>query len=164
MSLPVSFFLALITALFGTALLPNVRLMAFAPFLALLYMRKSFVTSLWIACLSGLLIDLLASQHRFGIYGLGYCLITVLLYSQRKHFFDDKPLGLALFTALISFFSTSLQLIVFERGISLTWKLACTDLIGMPLLDAVYAFVWFTCPIKVYQHILSSKKPEKEAS
>jgi rod shape-determining protein MreD len=163
LSLLVSFFLALVTALFGSALLPNVRLMAFAPFLALLYMRKSFVTSLWIACLSGLLIDLLASQHRFGIYGLGYGLITVLLYSQRKHFFDDKPLGLALFTALISFVSSTLQLLAFERSISLTWKLACTDLIGMPLVDAVYAFVWFTCPIKVYQH-LTAKKPQKETS
>ncbi len=151
--LSVSFCLALAAALFGTALLPGVRLMAFAPFLALVYMRKSLIASLWMACLCGLLIDLLTSQYRFGINGLIYCLVTAALYPQRKHFFDDKSLSLALFTALISLLATLLQLLVFEKGISLTWKLALSDLIGMPVLDGVYAFIWFTCPIKVYHQV-----------
>jgi rod shape-determining protein MreD len=148
-----AFALALIAAFFGTALLPSVRLIAFAPFLAIVYMRKSFITSLWIACLCGFIIDLLASQMRFGVYGLNYCATTVILYHQRRHFFEDKSLALAIYTALISCVTTALQMIVFQKGVPFNLKLLVTDLIGMPILDACYVFLWFTCPIKGYHQL-----------
>jgi rod shape-determining protein MreD len=138
---------------FGTAFFPNIRLHSFAPFFALAYNRKSLMTSLWIAALCGIAVDLLCSQLKFGLYSLNYCLTTLLSYRQKKHFFEDKPLALSLFTALISGISTLIQLLLtyaFDQGLPFTWKLALTDLIGMPCIDALYAFVWFSCPMQAY--------------
>lgn len=151
-----SFFLGLFAALFGTAFMPRIHLLAFAPFLAIVYTRKSFPASLWWAFICGIIIDLLSSELRFGINAINYCLATVLIYRQKKHFFDDKPMALSLFTALVSSVSTLLHiafLYSFDKKIPLNWMTAVTSLIGMPIADAIYAFVWFTCPIKLYMHI-----------
>lgn len=155
-SLVISFFLALSMAIFGTVLFPNFRLIAFAPFLAIIYTRTTFITSLWAAFACGLIIDLMSSQFRFGIYALNYCLTTVMIYKQKRHFFDDKPLALSIFTTAISSTSTLLQLLllyVFDNRIPFSWKLVIADLVGMPVLDGAYAFLWFTCMIKLFHYI-----------
>lgn len=150
------FSLALFFALFGTALLPAIRLLAFIPFLALLYNRRGFIASLWIASLCGLIVDLLSSEFRLGIHALSYCLTTLLLYQQKRHFFEDKPVALSLFTLLISIVSTILQLTlisIFDRALPLSGKLLLTDLILLPAADAVFAFIWFSCPMMLFLHI-----------
>jgi rod shape-determining protein MreD len=151
-----SFSLALFAALFGTVFFPNIRLMAFAPFLAIVYNRRSFVFSLWIASLCGLILDLSSSQMRFGFFALCYALMTLLIYKQKRHFFEDKPLALACFAALISFATTGVQLFLqcaFESQVQLSWSLFLSDLIAMPIADAIYAFLWFTLPIRGYQYL-----------
>lgn len=151
-----SFSLALFFALWGTALLPHLRLLAFAPFLALLYNKRSFVKSLWIASLCGLIIDLLCSELRLGVHALNYCGTTLLLYKQKRHFFEDKALALSLFTLLISIVSTILQFFlisIFGQGLPLSAKLILADLLVMPVADAVYAYLWFTCPMLLYAYI-----------
>lgn len=150
------FSLALFFVLFGTVFLPHVRLLAFSPFLALLYNRSRFMAALWIASFCGLTIDLLSSEFRFGIHALNYCLTTFLLYQQKKHFFEDKPLALSLFTILISIVSTVLQLLlisIFDHPLPLSGKLLVTDLLLMPIADAIYAFVWFSCPMMLFAYI-----------
>lgn len=149
------FFLALLATLFGTLFFPHLRLLTFSPFLALVYNRTSLISSLWIASICGLVLDLTSAEIRFGTYALNFCITTVFLYSQKKHFFEDKLLSLSLFTALISSVSTIVQLFLsslFGRGFSLSLKLLFTDLIAMPLVDALYAFLWFSCPIILYSH------------
>ncbi len=151
-----SFSLALFFATCGTVFLPRVHLFAFSPFLALLYNNTSFIKSLWMASLCGLIIDLLSSEFRFGVHALNYCLTTLLLYKQKKHFIEDKALALSLFTVIISIVSTPLQFFListFGRALPLSGKLILTDLMIMPVADAVYAFLWFTCPLKLYAHI-----------
>ncbi len=150
------FGLALFFSLFGTAFLPNVHLLAFSPFFALLYNRKSFIAALWIAALCGLSIDLLSSNLRLGLHALTACLTTLVLYQQKKHFFEDKPLALSLFTLLISIVFTLIQLLVisiFERALPFSGKQLLTDCLIMPLFDAVYAYLWFSCPMMLYLHI-----------
>ncbi len=150
------FFLASAITIFGGVLLPSVQLLAFSPFFALVYNRKSFIASLWIAILCGILSDLLCSQLKFGLYALNYCLTTTLIYQQKKHFFEDKPTALSLFTVLISSTSTFLQLLLtyaFDKGLPFSWKLVLTDLIEMPFIDGVYAYLWFFCPMQLYVFI-----------
>ncbi len=150
------FFLALFFALCGNVFLPWVHLFAFSPFLALLYYKTSFAKSLWIASLCGIVIDLLSSEFRFGVHSLNYCLITLLLYQQKKHFVEERSLALSLFTLLISAASTLVQFFlisIFDRALPFSGKLLITDLVIMPLADATYAFIWFTCPMKLYVHI-----------
>ena len=94
------FSIAAFFALFATALFPQVKFLAFSPFLALLYNRSNFHTSLWIASLCGLMIDLLSSEFRLGIHALTYCLATFLLYQQKKHFFSKiSSLALSLYSS-----------------------------------------------------------------
>ncbi len=131
------------------------KLFAFSPFLAIFFNCSNFQRSLWIASLCGLMIDLLSSEFALGLYALNYCLTTLLLFNQKKHFFDDKPLALSLFTMLISIVSTVVQWVlicIFERGLPLSGKLLLTDLVAMPLIDAAYAYVWFSCPMMLYLH------------
>lgn len=150
------FSLALFFAIFGTVFLPDIRLFAFSPFLALLYNKTSLVRALWIATLCGLIIDLFCSEFHLGVYALNFCLTTLILYKQKKHFFEDKPLALSLFTALISIVSTVILLLlifVFDHGLPFSKRLIVTDLVIMPIADALYAFLWFFCPMRLYLHI-----------
>jgi rod shape-determining protein MreD len=150
------FFLACFFALFGAALTQEVKLLAFSPFLALLYNRFTFQGSLWIASLCGLIIDLVSSQFCLGVYALNYCVTTFILYRQRKHFFEDKPLALCLFTLFISAVSTGLDLLfiaAFADSVPFSRNLLWADLVAMPLLDAVFAYFWFCCPIMLYLHV-----------
>jgi len=155
-SLLYSFALAISAALFGTVFFPNLRLMAFAPFLAIAYNRLSLTSALWISTLCGLALDLFSSQMHFGFFSLSYALTTLLIYQQKRHFFDEKPQALSIFTALISIVATCIQLLLnylFDKQILFSWKLVMSDLIGMPMIDALYAFLWFTLPIRLYLHI-----------
>ena len=150
-----SFFLAVMASLFGTLFFPHIRILTFSPFLALTYNRTSLVSSMWIAALCGLILDLTSSELRIGTCALNFCITTLFLYRQKKHFFEDKLLALSLFTALISTVSTIVQLFLsslFGSAFRLTAKLLFTDLIAMPLVDAVYAFLWFSCPILLYAY------------
>jgi rod shape-determining protein MreD len=144
------FLLALSAAIFGSIFLPSFHMMAFAPFLALAYMRKSLLSSLWLALFSGIFIDLTTSEMRFGMHALCYLLVTFLLYKQKRHFFDDQPIALSIYTALISALA-SLILLIFRR-IPFTPSFFFTDLFLMPALDAIYAFFWFTCPLRLYHY------------
>lgn len=147
------FSLSLLAALFATALFPTLPLCAFAPFLALLYQRRSFLFSLWIASACGLLIDLISAEMRLGIYAFNYAITTLLLYRQKKHFFEDKPLAISLYTAAISILSTLIQAGLFTlSGRKLIWsaKWVVTDLLLMPALDALYAALWICCPCLLY--------------
>jgi rod shape-determining protein MreD len=150
------FTLAVFFALFGSVFLPYVHLLVFSPFLGLLYTRCNFVKALWIASLCGFVMDLLSSEFRFGIQALAYALTTLLLYKQKKHFFEDKPLALSLFTLLISIVSTLCQwslISLFDRALPLSGKFLFTDLVVMPLVDAGYAFLWFSCPMMLFLHL-----------
>lgn len=150
------FILALCVALLGTCLFPSVRLIAFAPFLALLFMRANFLSALWISALTGLLLDIFTSQMRFGSYSFCYCLTALFTYHQRRHFFADKPLALSLYTALIACVCTLLELVMQSAGsgkLAFTARLILVDVIGMSLVDAIYAFVCFTLPMKIYNYL-----------
>ena len=133
---------------------PIAPLIAFAPFLALTYYRFSFIPSLWMATLCGLISDLL-SPHIFGIYALNYACVTFLIFRYRIYFVE-KPIGLASLTLLISIISSCLSIILFFLyGIPLPFTLKgfCTDFTLMPLLDGVYALLCFSYPLILYRFL-----------
>lgn len=151
-----SFALALFATLFGSVFFPLVHLTTFAPFLGIVYHKETLSKSLWIALGCGVILDLLSSEMRFGLYSLNFVLITLALYAQKKHFFEDKPLGLSLFTVLIAASSTLLQLILahlFDRGIPFSSSMIAVDVFLMSAVDGLYAFLWFTCPMRLYTYI-----------
>lgn len=150
------FLLALFATLFGTIFFPNIRLVTFAPFLAFSYNRLSLPKVLWLSFGCGLIIDCLSAELHFGLYALNFVIVSAILYSQRRHFFEEKATALALFTTVIAALSTTLQLVlihIFDKEMALSWKTYLTDVVGMSILDGIYAFLWFTCPMRLYTYI-----------
>ncbi len=168
----IPFFLALFFALFGTAFFPSFRLFAFSPFLAILYHRVALLPALWVSLFCGCILDLFSSQFRFGIFGLDFAVTTLFLYTQKRHFFEDKPFAFSFFSALISSFQSLILVLLcylIDRPLHLHLSWLVSDLIVMPFLDAIYAFIWFTCPIWAYQtlrrrgwSLFSFKREENE--
>lgn len=154
------FALALIFTFYGTILLPDTRLVTFSPFFAIVFERNTYVKSLWIATICGLIMDIFSSQMHFGIYAVCYGITAAICYQQKKHFFEDKPIALSLFSALISAISSLILIaltILFDKQFPITFEVVLSDGLITPILDALYAFVWFTMPIKVYLYLGSGK-------
>ena len=156
-SLPlwIPFCLACLFGLWGFPLLPQAKVWIFAPFLAITFHRTSLSRSLWISLLCGLLVDCLSSQFPFGWMTCVHVLGTFFLFRRKRHFFEDKPFALSFYSALLSlFFSSNILLLAFWSGqIPLTPSLVISELAFMPLLDALYAFLWFTCPLSLIVYL-----------
>lgn len=150
------FFLALIATGYASVFLKEARLHTFVPFLALLYARCSRMSCLWISSLCGLILDLLASQLRFGTHALSFALVTLLLYAQKKQFDHEKPLAFSLFTFQLSLCVT-LALFLFSLfshiSFALNIKWIGVDFVLMAFFDALYAFLWFYCPMMCYARL-----------
>ncbi|MCX6989564.1 MAG: hypothetical protein NTX49_00630 [Chlamydiae bacterium] len=154
------FSLALFCVFFGSIILPDFRLIAFSPFFAIVFQRTSYIKSLWICFLCGLILDTFSSQQHFGLYSLCYLVVAGISYSQKKHFFEDKPLALSLFSGLISSvcgMGLLLLTFMFGRQFPITLEVIISETLVTPILDALYAFVWFTVPIKIYLYISSGR-------
>lgn len=165
--------LAIVFAIYGPIFTPSLRLAVFAPLLALSFYRLCFVKSLWLSFLCGLVIDTVSSQMHYGLYGITYCITSAICYMQKKHFFEDKPTALSLFTYVIAaVFSLSLLIVsmFFDKQVHMSSKAIISDVLIAPIFDAVYAFVWFTLPIKLYTFVSTGawkkylKKNEPEES
>ncbi|HPE84803.1 MAG TPA: hypothetical protein PLO43_01315 [Chlamydiales bacterium] len=165
--LAVVFFLSLFCALLGPVVLPSMRLLAFAPFLVILYTRLALIQCLYCAFGCGLLIDLLSSSMQLGTHALNYVLITLLLFRIRRFFFAHKPVALALFTALFSLLSCCMQLIImafYDQHIPFGLAGFLSDFVIMPIADGIYAFIGYTCPIYGYRWLRKFLKKIKIAS
>lgn len=110
MSLIFCFLLCLLVATLQPTLAASVPLVAFAPFLILCMQKKALLFSLWMGALSGLLIDLLTSQHRFGTYSVSYVLSLLLVRKLQRRSAGDRPLGLALLSGIASLIAILVQL------------------------------------------------------
>jgi hypothetical protein len=149
----IPFLLALVAHLYGGIFTAPLHLIAFAPFFAISMQRLSLLGTLWTAALTGLLVDMTSSWLRFGFFALSYTLTCWIAYKQRKHFFEDQAISLSLYTAFISCLSSTVQLALLAFGPSrlpLDLPFLATDLLLMPLVDGLYAFLWFTCPLQLY--------------
>ena len=129
--------------------LPWLRVSAFTPVIIIAFYSRSFLNCLWMALACGLVLDLLGAQQHLGIYAMTYYLSTLILYNQRRYFFEDQITTLPVMTALFSAISTVvvvLALYLLETGIPISWKWIVFDLIIMSLVDAAYAFLCFQVP------------------
>lgn len=157
------FLVTLLCTLFNTAVFPQIHLIPLTAFLALLYLRTSMLTSLWIALGCGLLLDLINSDFLFGFYALNTCLTTLLFHQQKKHFFEEKLHSICLLTGLISLSMTSFQWIFYcttYLELTLSWKMILIDFIFLPICDAIAVFLWIYAPIILF---IYSKKMKWKA-
>ncbi|NGX47606.1 MAG: hypothetical protein K1000chlam3_00985 [Chlamydiae bacterium] len=142
----IPFFLAFFAFLFSSAIFSTFRLFYFAPFLAIVLQRLPLQKSLWIASFCGLALDLLSTATRFGLYSLLTVACALLAYRFKRWFFEESLFSIPLYTALISSIFVLLQWVVLIRAP-----------LWLPLFDALYAFLWFTCPILLYNLLIKRK-------
>ncbi len=150
-----AFLFANVALFFLNPLFPQLRLFFYAPLLVFFLIHASFFNALWIAFGLGIFLDLLSSAH-MGINACNFLLTSFILYPQRKHFFKDNPYNLSLFTVLFSLLSTflyALLIFLFDRRNLFSGKWILTDIFFMPLMDGVYAYVWFTLPLALWEKI-----------
>ena len=152
-SLSLAFIVALLLTLLVPAVAPAWRLSFLVPFLIISFYQKTYITCLWYAFSCGLILDLVLSQERFGLYGLNFTIAAALLHPQKRHFFADSLSTLPIMTTLFSMISTLIQVILMnglERDLSLGWKWVATDLFFMPIFDGVYSFALFVAPFALF--------------
>lgn len=143
------FLQALIPFFFAPIFFPSIRLFAFAPFFAYIYLRKPYLMSLWISALVGLLADLMNHSLPFGVFTLSYTILGSVVYFYRRRYYGDGLFSLSLYTLFISMLYAPIQILVL-RFFHIPLSLSISDLIFAPTIDSVYAFFWFTCPHLLY--------------
>lgn len=133
---------------------PAFRLLAFAPLLAIACKRtSSYSAALWIGLSIGFVNDLFNTSLPFGLFSLTYTLLAATVYLYRKWFFEENPLSLCLFVALISWNYSWLEFVVFplfHRPLPLSFAGTLSHFLWMPLLDSLFAFFWFCVPMMGY--------------
>ncbi|MBX7065898.1 MAG: rod shape-determining protein MreD [Parachlamydiales bacterium] len=147
-----AFLLSTIALIFQSIFLPHISILAFSPFLALALLRGTFHQALWLSCISGCIMDLI-SNDPMGVHALNYTLVAAILFKTRRHFLYDEPFHLSLLTAFFSFLSTIFQVLIlflFDRRVPVQGRWAIADFFGMPVIDGLYAFVWFAGPLALY--------------
>ncbi|MFQ5728737.1 MAG: mreD [Waddliaceae bacterium] len=143
----------LLFTLFVPVILPALKLLFFVPFLVILFYRKPLITCLWGSLICGLILDMLSSHSRLGLYAMNFTLTTWILYGRRRHFFADNASTLPIMTFFFSVVSTIIQGILlntFEGHFQMSWEWLFSDLAVMPLLDASYAFLIFILPYLLF--------------
>ena len=137
------------------SLLLNLKIMAFAPFISLALLKTPFHQGLWLSCLAGSLMDLISSDP-MGLHALNYTLCFLLLSKLKKHLLFEDPLHLSLLTLLFSCCSTFFQLFLlflFDRRIPFQGQWVLVDIFLAPLLDGLFALIWFTAPLLAFSRL-----------
>lgn len=127
----------------------------YAPWIALVLMKCPLPKALWLSAISGVFLDLL-SDHPIGLQAVNYAVTAAVLARFAKQFSIESPFHLALYSAAISFVSTWLHLFLlflFDRRVPFAGKWAFGDFLGMPILDGVYALLWFALPLFLATHL-----------
>ncbi len=155
-----SFLIAFLAMLFSPLYFPHLHLLFFAPYLVTCFYKQSRYSVLWKSLGCGLIIDLFSSTPLFGATTLNYCVTSLLLYRQRRNFFEDQTLTLPLMTFLFSSISsiiTALLYLVFASKYTFSLRWIVTDLFEMPILDALYALVFFAIPFQLTAKLTKMK-------
>lgn len=143
------FLIALVLTLFVPVIFPSLRLLYLAPVVIVAIYQRSVIGACWVALGCGLILDLLYAQDRFGPYTTSFVIATVLIYSQKRHFFADNLITLPIMTFLFSVAASFVQFIyvaAMERSVHLSVAWIFTDLLILPVLDSLVGFVLFIVP------------------
>lgn len=126
------------------------------PLLVFSYYFFSFSACLLFSLGCGLFIDLLSIQMQVGSHSFVFFITTCFLYEQKKRFFSEKITTIPLLTFLFSSLSTFV-LFCFSRLLYSSFRISfqslLTDVFLLPLLDALFAFLFFVFPLRQIQRV-----------
>jgi cell shape-determining protein MreD len=142
------FLVAFLCLLVSPLLFPSWPLTYFAPPLVIVLYRRPLLTTLWYGILAGLVIDLLGGG-KLGFHSTCYLLTLLAITPLKDVFFADRLTTVPLLSVFFGAISTLIGfflLKIVSQGFSLHTGWILTDLIFMPLIDGLYAFLLFTLP------------------
>lgn len=146
------FLLSTIALILQCILFPQLTILAYSPFLAFTILRSTFNLTLFLSLIAGVIMDLI-SNDPMGVHAINYVLTSALLFKIKKHFLFDEPFHISCFTAIISMaltFFGLFWLFLFDRRVPIGGTWIWIDMIGMPIIDGFYAFVWFAAPLTLF--------------
>jgi cell shape-determining protein MreD len=149
----IGFILSSFMAVIQSALFPSVLILAYSPFIAIVCMNTTLIRSLWLAAFPGLCSDILSSDP-MGTHTITSLLVAAILRNFRLSFFIEEPLQLCFYSALISLMAIPIQLallFLFDQHTLVAPKSFLFDMIKLPLVNAVYAFIWFVGPLLIWE-------------
>ncbi len=132
---------------------------AFLPWICLSLLKKPKL-ALFLACLAGVIMDLLSASP-FGVYPISYSIMALILLRYRLRFLYYNPLH---FTVLNVFGSLALSILelfflfLFDRRVPISGQWI---LFGVSIIDGLYAFLISGCiflwmkGIKIWKNSLS---------
>ncbi len=150
-----AFLLSTIVFSLQSTLYPELPVLAFAPFLALVCLLRKFSHAVLFSTIAGLLLDLF-SQEKFGFHALVYASVSALCFRWKKRFSVETPMQFSMYTALVSLVCTTLHitlLFLFDRRIPFPGRWWMTEWLCLPLFDGAYALLWFTGPLALYREL-----------
>ncbi|PCI92334.1 hypothetical protein COB11_07640 [Candidatus Aerophobetes bacterium] len=156
------FLVASFFALFSHALFPSLSILAYSPYLAFVFITKPLLKALWHSFFCGLIMDCAQSYLPFGFCSIAYCIITVILYKQKWTIFEDNSFSLSIFAASFSLLFSCMQVSVMyfiKIPLKLSFSYFVKELLLMPFVDAIYAFVCFTSLFLIKTYIEKNRFP-----
>jgi hypothetical protein len=139
---------------------PPVKILGFLPLITISILKLTKPKSAWISFFSGLGLDLLSMNTPLGFFALNYTLSTLFLQRYRKLFSEENLFSLGLLAYTFSFISTLIHIVLYTF-IDLHLKASIftylTDLLLMPFIDTLYAFIFGIIPFKLYLFALEKK-------
>lgn len=147
-----SYLAALIPLLYAPLLFGKFNIMTSAPLLFYILYKRGLSKALFHAFILGILQDLLASQTPMGFWTFNMVLTLFVLQRLKNLFFIEKIFTLPLLTLFFSCFSSLTYFLLFHTfcsKIHLSLKWVLTDLVVLPVGDALYALIAFSVPYYV---------------
>lgn len=140
-----AFLITTFSLILSSIYLPNLRILWFSPCLVLVYQKKNLATSLWIATVLGLILDLFSFSTRMGLYSLLMGVTSLICFPIRMRLFEGRFFSLSIYTAMISAVFGFLELLQFPHLIGPINLLSITVI--LPWIDALYGLLFFSCPL-----------------
>jgi rod shape-determining protein MreD len=151
-----SFFLASAVLFLQGVDLPSISINAYIPWIAITILRapkqKNFLKPLFGSAGAGILLDLL-SDSPLGLYPICYTVTAAFFFRFRNRFHYDQPLQLALFSSLLSLFTSGVQIFIlflFDRRVPLSGEWFLINWLSSSLIDGIYSLLWFSGPLYLW--------------
>lgn len=153
-NIPILFIISLILSLASSFINAPLKLNFFIPIIIISFYQKSLNYCLWFSLLCGLIFDLFHQADLLGLEILAFSLSTLLLYNQKQNFFSDYITTLPLMTFFYSALNFVIECLIIyfidKPSFFFSIKFIISNLLIYPLMDSIYALLFFVLPFKLF--------------
>ncbi|MCH9633660.1 MAG: hypothetical protein S4CHLAM7_03910 [Chlamydiae bacterium] len=157
----VFFLFALLPTLFLPLFIIPIPFTTIPPYLIISLYKRSLSFAFSQAFFMGFVLDLLSSETPFGFWTLNFILTLYSIRMVKHLFYIEKLMSIPILTFFFSSTSTLLYVLmthIFCSKTHLTIKWFLSDLVALPICDALFALIVFSLPLSAISRWLPSAK------